>query len=250
MDSRFVGRIALVTGASRGIGRAVALALGAAGAHVIALARTSGALEELDDEIRAAGGEPATLVPVDLADMPALDRLGLSIHERWGRLDMLVGNAGLLGPLSPLGHIDPKVFDNVMAVNVTANWRLIRSLDPLLRQSTAGRAVFLSSTASQKSRPYWGLYATTKIALEMLVRTYAAETAHTAVKANLVNPGAMRTKMRAQAMPGEDPETLPPPEDVVPPVLDLLVADCTVSGLLYDHPSRVLKAFQPPAAVG
>lgn len=247
MEPRFEGRIALVTGASRGIGRALALALGAAGAHVIALARTSGALEELDDDIRAAGGSAATLVPVDLRDMPALDRLGLSIHERWGRLDVLVGNAGMLGPLSPIGHIDPKVFDEVMAVNVTANWRLIRSLDPLLRQSEAGRAVFLSSTASQKSRPYWGLYATTKLALEMIVRTYAAETAHTPIKANLVNPGAMRTKMRAQAMPGEDPATLPPPEDVVAPILELLAPECTVSGVLYDHPSRALKAFQPPA---
>lgn len=248
MDPRFEGRIALVTGASRGIGRALALALGAAGAHVIALSRTSGALEELDDDIRAAGGQPATLVPVDLKDMPALDRLGHSIHERWGRLDLLVGNAGLLGPLSPMSHIDPKVFDDVMAVNVTANWRLLRSLDPLLRASEAGRAVFLSSSASQKSRPFWGLYATSKAALEMIVRTYAAEVAHTAVKANLVNPGAMRTKMRAQAMPGEDPETLPPPEEVVPPILDLLLApDCTVSGVLYDHPSRALKAFQPPA---
>ena len=145
-------RIALVTGASRGIGRAVALALAAAGAHVVGVARTQGALEELDDEIRARSGDPATLVPLDLKDMEALDRLGAALHERWGKLDVLFGNAGILGDLTPLGHVDPKTWDTLMAVNVTANWRLIRSLDPLLRASDAGRAIFVSSGAAHTRR--------------------------------------------------------------------------------------------------
>ena len=173
------------------MGRAAVLALAAAGAHVVGLARMQGALEELDDEIRAAGGA-ATFVPLDLRDFDALDRLGAVIAARWGRLDVLIGNAGILGDLSPLTHLDPAVWDAVMAVNVTANWRLIRSLDPLLRASDAGRAVFVTSGAAHKCTAYWGAYAVSKAALEVLARTYAAETATTPVRIMLVNPGPLR----------------------------------------------------------
>lgn len=246
MTASFKGRVAVVTGASRGIGRAVALALAAEGAHVIALARTQGGLEELDDEIRAAGGA-ATLVPVDLTDYDALDRLGAAIHERWGKLDMLFGNAGLLGPLAPLGHLDQKSWDQVMAVNVTANWRLIRSLDPLLRASDAGRAVFVTSGAGHKANAYWGLYATSKAALDMLARTYAAETATTNVRVMLLSPGGIATRMRASAFPGEDPQTLPPPEAVVPLALKVLSPDWQETGKLVDLRAEGVLSYRPPA---
>jgi NAD(P)-dependent dehydrogenase (short-subunit alcohol dehydrogenase family) len=242
------GRVALVTGASRGIGRAVALQLAKAGAHVIALARTQGALEELDDEIRGLGGE-ATLVPCDLVDHEALDRLGAAIHERWGKLDILVGNAGLLGVLSPLGHIDPKEWDKVFAVNVTANWRLIRSLDPLLRKSDAGRVVFLSSGAGHRAelRAYWGLYGTTKAALDALARFYAAETQNISnVRVNLFQPGPLRTTMRAKAMPGEDPMTLRTPEEAAPAILAMCAPEWSETGRLYDFPQGKVLAFREP----
>ena len=241
-------RVVLVTGASRGIGRAAALALAGQGAHVIALARTQGALEALDDEIRAAGGA-ATLVPLDLADHDALDRLGGSIYERWGRLDGLVGNAGLLGPISPLPHVSPKQFNDVFAVNVTANFRLIRSLDPLLRAAPAGRAVFITSGVASRAatRAYWGLYASSKAALDLLARSYAAETVKTAVKVMLVNPGPLRTRMRAAAMPGEDPMTLSTPEDLAPKLLKLLAPEWSESGKLYDFPNDKVLAFRDPA---
>lgn len=247
-DKALDGRIALVTGASRGIGYAVALELARAGAHVVALARTVGGLEDLDDAIRADGGT-ATLVPVDLKDMPALDRLGASIHERWGRLDILVGNAGILGTLSPVGHIREKDWDAAMTINVTANWRLLRSLDPLLRASDAGRAVFVTSGASFKARPFWATYATTKAALETLVRTYAAEVEKMGVKANLFSPGPVRTAMRAKAMPGEDPETLPAPADVAPAFLPLVSAELEHTGLIYNWPSRSWIEPQPPKGI-
>ena len=240
------GRVAVVTGASRGIGRAAALALAEAGAHVVALARTQGALEELDDVIRAGGGS-ATLVPVDLKDFDALDRLGAGLYERWGRLDILVGNAGLLGGLAPLGHFDPKTWDDVMAVNVTANWRLIRSLDPLLRASPSGRAVFVSSGAAQKCTAYWGPYSVSKAALDALVRTYAAETVTTPVRVMLANPGPLRTRMRAGAMPGEDPLTLRTPEDFAPHVLRMASADWTETGKIYDFPADRVLEFQRAA---
>src|SRR3712207_602824 len=239
------GRIALVTGASRGIGRAAALAYAKAGAHVIALARTQGALEELDDAIREAGSS-ATLVPADLCDFDALDRLGAAIRERWGKLDVLLGNAGLLGELAPLSHIDQPVWDAVMAVNVTANWRLIRSLDPLLRKSDTGRAIFLSSGAAHKCTAYWGPYSVSKAALEALVRTYAAETATTPVRVMLVNPGPLRTRMRAAAMPGEDPQTLRTPEELAPHLVRLASPEWSESGKLYDFPQDKVLSPQAP----
>jgi NAD(P)-dependent dehydrogenase (short-subunit alcohol dehydrogenase family) len=231
MTASFSGRIALVTGASRGIGRAAAKALATEGAHVILVARTIGALEEIDDEIRHGGGA-ATLVPLDLKDFPALDRLGATIFERWGKLDALFGNAGVLGTLTPLAHLDPKTFAECLDVNVTANWRLIRSLDPLLRRSDAGRALFVTSGAAHGFRAYWGGYAMSKAALEAIVLTYAAECAATTVKVNLINPGPLRTRMRQKAMPGEDPDSLAPPEAVCPLVLELLSPGCTRNGEL------------------
>ena len=222
---RLAGRIAVVTGASWGIGYQTALAFGREGAHVIAIARTVGGLEELDDAIRAEGGSPATLVPFDVTDYPAIDRLGAEIDRRWNRLDIFVGNAGLLGGLSPLGHYEPKDFERVLAVNVTANWRFIRSLDPLLRASDAGRALFVSSGAARNFRPYWGPYSTSKAALEALVAVYAAESASTSIRAAIIDPGATRTAMRALAMPGEDPQTLPHPASVAESLIDLASAD-------------------------
>lgn len=239
------GRVALVTGASRGIGRATALAYAGAGAHVIALARTQGALEDLDDAIRQAGSS-ATLVPADLRDFAALDRLAAAIRERWGKLDILLGNAGLLGELAPLPHLDQPVWDAVMAVNVTANWRLIRALDPLLRASDAGRALFLTSGAAYKATAYWGVYAVSKAALDALVRTYAAETAQSPVRVMLVNPGPLRTAMRRAAMPGEDSETLRTPDDLAPHLVRLSAPDWTETGRIYDFPTDRVLSPQPP----
>ena len=242
-------RVALVTGASRGIGRAVALDLARAGAHVIATSRTQGGLEELDEVIKAEGGS-ATLAPCDIRDFDALDRLGAAIHERWGKLDILVGNAGVLGPITPLAHLDPKQWDELLAVNVTANYRLIRSMDALLRASDAGRAVFISSGAAQRAelRPYWGGYAMSKAALDVLVRTYAAETATTsAVKVMTVNPGATRTRTRAKAMPGEDPATLPTPEEISPKIVELCRPGWQDTGCLFDIPTGKVLRFQAPA---
>ena len=222
-------KIALVTGASRGIGRAAAKALAGAGAHVVLVARTVGGLEEVDDEIRKDGGS-ATLVPLDVRDFPALDRLGATIFERWGRLDAFLGNAGSLGVITPLAHLEPKAFQELVDVNVTANWRLIRSLDPLLRRSDAGRALFVTSGAAQKHTPFWGGYAMAKAALESLALTYAAECASTNVKVNLLSPGPLRTAMRAKAMPGEDPETLARPDAVAPLIVEMLSAGCDRNG--------------------
>ncbi|MCX5570498.1 SDR family NAD(P)-dependent oxidoreductase [Kaistia nematophila] len=227
------GRIVVVTGASRGIGWNVALAVAEAGAHVIAIARTVGALEELDDEIKAKGGT-ATLVPLDLRDLDAIDRLGLSIYERWGKLDGLVGNAGQLGIITPVAHLDQKIWDEVMTVNVTANYRLIRSLDPLLRQSDAGRALFLSSGAAVHCGPYWGVYSASKAALEALVRTYAAEVDSSTVRANLFDPGPLRTQMRAKAKPGEDPETLSHPGVVAADIARMIAPGFTDNGTRFE----------------
>jgi len=228
------GKLALVTGASRGIGRAIALGLAQAGAHLILVSRTSGALEELDDEIQQKGFEPATLVPFDLNDGNAIDRLGAVVAERWGKLDILVGNAGSLGELMPLTHMTVKDWDALLNINLNANWRLLRAFDPLLRAADHGRAVFVSSGAAQKAKPYWGPYAITKAALEKMVETYAAEVKNiTNVRANLLDPGAIRTSMRASAMPGEDPETLPHPNDIIPLIQYMVSEDCDDSGVLF-----------------
>jgi NAD(P)-dependent dehydrogenase (short-subunit alcohol dehydrogenase family) len=229
------GKVALVTGASRGIGYHAALAIASEGAHVIALARTVGGLEELDDAINTAGGS-ATLVPLDLTDFDALDRLGASIDERWGKLDVFLAIAGILGGLTPLGHLEPKDFDKIMAVNVTANWRLIRSLDPLLRASDAGRAILMSSGAVRSCRPFWGGYSMSKAALEALGKTWAHESANTNLRVNMVNPGPVRTAMRAQAMPGENPDTLPHPRDLASTLVLLASEQTTENGRLYDFP--------------
>jgi len=226
---RLNGRIALITGASRGLGAAAALAYAKEGAHVVLVARTVGGLEAVDDQVKAIGGQ-ATLVPLDMTDGPGLDRLGAALHERFGRLDVLLGNAALLGTLSPLGHIEPKTFEEVMAVNVTANWRLIRSMDPLLRASDAGRAIFITSGVSRRVIPFWGSYAISKAALDMLVGIYAAEVADTRVRVNLYNPGATRTGMRASAFPGEDPNTLPKPESHAEGLIQLALPSCELHG--------------------
>jgi NAD(P)-dependent dehydrogenase (short-subunit alcohol dehydrogenase family) len=232
---RLAGRIALVTGASRGIGRAVAKRFAEEGADLVLIARTVGALEELDDEIRGINGKTSVLVPLDLREFDAIDRLGAALYERFGRLDVLVGNAGDLGTLTPIGHIEPKEWQRVLDLNLTANWRLIRSLDPLLRQSEAGRAIFVSSGAARKARAYWGTYAISKAALEMLVTTYAEEIKQTRVRANLIDPGRTRTGMRAQAYPGEDPMTLPTPDQVAEKFVPLALAD-------FDGNGQVIKA--------
>jgi NAD(P)-dependent dehydrogenase (short-subunit alcohol dehydrogenase family) len=239
-------RIALVTGASRGIGYATALALARSGARIVAVARAVGGREELDDAIRAAGGS-ATLVPLDLKDYAGIDRLALALHERFGRLDVLVGNAGILGPLSPLGHVEPAAWDEVMAVNVTANWRLIRALDPLLRRSEAGRVVFVSSEVAARATAYWGPHAASKAALEVLTRTYAAETATTKVRVNVLVPGPVRTRMRAQAFPGEDPMMLETPDKVADKIVELCLPSLQESGKLYDLRKGHFLQFQPPS---
>lgn len=239
-------RIALVTGASRGIGHAAALALAKAGAHVVAVARTQGGLEELDDAIRADGGT-ATLVPLDLTDFDGIARLGAALHERHGKLDILVGNAGIAGPSSPLGHIELKQWNAVQAINVTANFQLIRCMEPLLQQSDAGRAVFITSGAANKARAYLGPYATSKAALETLVRVWANETISTAIRVNLFNPGPIRTRMRAIVMPGEDPTTLDTPAQAADFIVPLCLPSCTESGKFYDYSSRSLMSFRAPA---
>ena len=226
---RLAGKVALVTGASRGIGRAVALAYALEGAHVILAARSVGALEEVDDEIRAAGGN-ATLIPLDLRKPDKIDALGPTLYQRWQHLDIFVGNAGVLGPLSPLGHISDRDWTETMEVNLTANWRLIRTLDPLLRRAEAGRVIFVTSGAPRKCRAYWGPYSVSKAALEALAKTYAAETAKTPLCVNLVNPGPTRTKMRATAVPGEDPSTVPNPAAVAPIFVELALPGLDRSG--------------------
>jgi NAD(P)-dependent dehydrogenase (short-subunit alcohol dehydrogenase family) len=220
--SEFKGKIALVTGASRGIGRAVALALARAGAHVLALARTVGALEALDDEIRASGGT-ASLIPLDVTDRAAVEALGPALQGRFDRLDIFVANAGALGELAPLADLDEKSWARALDTNLVANWRLLKTLDPLLRASGAARvAVLTSRVGGEEPRAFWGAYAVSKAGLETLAGTYALETKAAGVRVAIVDPGAMRTRMRAQAMPGEDPAQLPPPEAVVPLMLHVL----------------------------
>jgi NAD(P)-dependent dehydrogenase (short-subunit alcohol dehydrogenase family) len=243
MTGRLDGRVALVTGASRGLGASAAIALAKEGAHVIATARTEGGLTELDDAIKAVGGS-ATLVPLDIKDFDGIDRLGAAIFERWKRLDILVGNAGVLGKLTPMAHIDQRMWDEVMAVNVTANYRLIRSMDMLLRQSDAGRAVFVTSGLAHKCWAYWGPYSISKAALEAMVKTYAAETATSTVKANCFSPGATRTGMRAKAMPGEDPMSLPHPDDVAAQIVPMCEPSFSDNGGVWKYePKGLFKQF-------
>lgn len=230
-------RVALVTGASRGIGRAAALALAKSGAHVILVARTEGGLTELDDEIKAFGGS-ATLVPLDLTDFEAIDRLGAVVYERWGRLDILIGNAGILGNLSPVSHISPEDWNVLLNINLTANWRLIRSFDVLLRQSDAGRALFVTSGSARTCRAFWGGYAITKAALDAMIKVYAAEMENTPVRANLLNPGPIATGMRAKAYPGEDPASLPTPEDIAPLFVEMTSPEYGENGVIVDFQTK------------
>ncbi len=233
MTNELKDRVVLVTGASRGIGYAAALEAAKRGAHIIALARTVGGLEELDDEIKALGGT-TTLVPMDIKDGAAIDRLGKAIFDRWGHLDGLAINAGILGPLSPLPHIGPKDFSSVMEINVVSAFRLLRSLDLLLRQSKAGRVVFVSSGVAESAKPFWGLYAASKAALNAMAKSYAGELNQTAIGVNVFYPGAVRTAMRAEAMPGEDPDTLPAPSEIAPKLVDMLSPDCKQRGKIFD----------------
>lgn len=218
-------KIALVTGASRGIGRASALALADAGAHIVATARTQGALESLDDEIFARTGRRATLVPLDLAEPAGLDTLGYALHQRFGRLDILLHAGGVLGAMTPVSHVEPGLWDRVMLVNATASWRLIRSMEALLKASEAGRAVFVTSSRASAPRAFWGPYSASKAAMEAIVRAWADELENTAVRAAILDPGAMRTRMRAEAYPGEDPSTLPDPAEIGPMVVELALSD-------------------------
>jgi NAD(P)-dependent dehydrogenase (short-subunit alcohol dehydrogenase family) len=226
---RLAGKIALVTGASRGIGAAVAEHFAREGAHVVLVARTVGGLEETDDKVRAAGGA-ATLVPLDLRDFVKIDELAAALYERYRRLDILVGNAAEFGTFSPLGHIEPKLWDDIIALNLTANWRLIRAMDPLLRAAPHGRAIFVTSGIARAPRAYWGPYSVSKAGLENLVRTYAAEIANTTVRANLLGPGVVRTRLRERVFPGEDPQTLPPPESVTEAFVRLALPECGRNG--------------------
>jgi NAD(P)-dependent dehydrogenase (short-subunit alcohol dehydrogenase family) len=246
MNKPLASRIALVTGGSRGIGYALCLALARQGAHIIATARTPGGLEELDDAIKAIGGT-ATLVPLEMRDTDGIGRLALALNERYGKLDILVGNAALGASNSPLDHFVPKEWDEVMAVNVTANWHLIRTMHALLLRSDAGRVVFLSSNAGSNPRAYRGLYAASKAALEAMARTYAAETVNTPVRVNLVAPGPTRTRMRAAVAPGEDPMTLPTAEWVADAIVPLCLPEFTETGKIYDCRAGRLHSFRPPA---
>jgi NAD(P)-dependent dehydrogenase (short-subunit alcohol dehydrogenase family) len=229
MAGRLAGKIALITGASRGIGAAVAEAYAREGAHLVLAARTVGGLEEIDDKIRAAGGA-ATLVPLDLRDFIKIDELAAAIYQRFQRLDVLVGNAAEFGTFSPLGHIDPRLWGEIIDLNLTANWRLIRGMDPLLRAAPHGRAIFVTSGIARNPRAYWGPYAVSKAGLEVLVRTYAAEIEKTNVRVNLIGPGVVRTRLRARVFPGEDPMNLPPPESVAEAFVELALDSCQRNG--------------------
>lgn len=228
---RLAGTVALVTGASRGIGAAVAERFAREGAHLVLAARTVGGLEETDDRVRAAGSS-ATLVPLDLRDFARIDELGAALYQRYGRLDVMVGNAAEFGTFSPLGHIEPKVWDETVALNLTANWRLIRAMDPLLRAADAGRAIFVTCALTREPAAYYGPYAASKAGLEMLVRTYAGELGLTRVRANLIDPGTARTRLRARIFPGENPAGLPPPDSVAGAFLPLALPECEQQGTI------------------
>ncbi len=238
------GRVALITGATRGIGRAVALAYAKAGAHLVLTGRTSGALEEIDDEIRKVEGKNsagATLVTLNLKHGDKIDTLGPTLYQRFGKLDILVGCAGILGPLSPLGHITTDAWNEIVEINLTANWRLIRTLDPLLQRSDAGRAIFVTSGAASGANAYWGPYAVTKAGLETLAKTYAEENANTNVRVNLISPGPIRTRMRAKAFPGEDAMTLKTPEDIAPLFVELALPTHTANARIHDFKNGTVR---------
>ena len=233
MTERLKDRIALITGASRGIGRAVALAFARQGAHVLLLARARTALEEIDDAIKESGGK-ATLIPLNLTDGKRVDALGPTLYERFGRLDILVGNAAILGRLSPLTHIPSEHWERVITTNLTANWRLIRTLDPLLRRSDAGRVIFVTSSVAHTAKAYWAPYSVSKAALETLAKTYANETSDSAIKVNIIDPGATATRMRAEAYPGEDQATLRTPEEVAEVFVEFALPSFTETGRLIE----------------
>ena len=234
---RLVGKLALITGASRGLGAAIAERYAQEGADLILVARTTKDLESIDDKVKAYGVK-STLVPLDLQEFVKIDELASSIWKRFQRLDILVGNAGVLGTLAPIGHITPDVWDETIAVNLTANWRLIRAFDPMLKKSEAGRAIFVSSGITQRVAPYWSAYAASKVALEMMVKIYASEVINTNpnLKINLVDPGIVRTQMRATAAPGEDPMSIPAPEEITDVFVELAVDDCA-------HHGDIVKAW-------
>ncbi len=229
MSGDLDGRIALITGASRGIGRAAAIRYAAEGAHVILLATTQGALEEVQDEITEAGGT-ATLRPLDLTEYDQVDQMGAAIFERFGRLDILVGNAARLGTVGPLAHAQADDWERTMAVNLTANWRLLRSMDPLLRMSEAGRAIFVTSAVGQRVQPYFSAYSISKAGLDMMIRVYAAENENTPIRANILDPQRTRTRMRAEAFPGEDPMTVKTPEALTDLFVELALPSCERNG--------------------
>jgi NAD(P)-dependent dehydrogenase (short-subunit alcohol dehydrogenase family) len=243
---RLAGKITLITGASRGLGAAVALRFAGEGAHVVLAARTVGGLEELDDEVRRMGGT-ATLVPIDLRQFTKIDELAAALLDRYGRLDILVGNAADFGVFSPLGHVPPEIWAEVTELNLTANWRLIRAMDPLLRRAPAGRAIFVTSAIGRDRLAYSGPYAVSKVGLEMLVKIYAAEIGETPVRANLIDPGPLRTRLRARAFPGEDPETLPLPDSVTGHFVDLAASDCTRNGEVLTLPLGLAAAGSCPS---
>ncbi len=240
------GRIALVTGASRGIGYNIAKHLSAAGAHVIAVARTVGGLEELDGEIKTGGGS-ATLVPLDLTNMSGIDHIGAVINGRWGKLDILVANAAVLGVIAPIGHVEAKMFENVVNVNITATWRLIRTVDLLLRKSDAGRAVIVSSGSAHSARAFWAPYAASKAAVEALARSWADETKNLPLRVNIFDPGTSRTAMRAQAVPDENPETVMHPSETARYILPMIDPTLTNTGQIYQIHYDRWASYQIPA---
>ena len=229
MAGRLDGKIALVTGASRGIGAAVAESFAREGAHIVLAARTVGGLEDTDDRVRATGGS-ATLVPLDLRDFIKIDELAAALYQRYGHLDILVGNAAEFGSFTPLPHLEPAIWGEVMELNLTANWRLIRAMDPLLRAAEHGRAIFVTSEIARHPLPYYGAYAVSKSGLETLVKMYAGELGRTAVRANLIDPGTVRTRLRAHIFPGENPGTVPPPETAADAFVELAVPECARNG--------------------
>ncbi|CDO39922.1 SDR family NAD(P)-dependent oxidoreductase [Bartonella henselae] len=245
LDFSLFGRVALVTGASRGIGYHLALELAERGAHIIALARTMSGLTELDNQIQKKGAR-ATLIPIDLHHMENIDALAISITQDWKKLDIMIANAGILGTLSPIAHIENKVFEDIFQINLISQWRLMKAVEPLLRKSDAGRVILLSSSVAHVARAFWGPYAASKAALEIISRCWAEELKQTPIKINCVDPGATRTAMRAQAMPGEDPQTLPPPQEVAEKIAHLLSPDLKETGKLFNVRKNQFMNYHAP----